>query len=647
MRGGGEGAELKRLEESKLSVEHLKIMLISGISFFTDAYDLFVIGVVLIMLRQVYSPSPLMIGLLASSALFGAVIGPTIFGYFGDKFGRKYTYWVTISILAVAALGSAFSPTLLILVVWRLVLGIGIGGDYPLSSTIVAEYANKVDRGKLVASTFAMQGFGIVAGIILALALIYGGVPSQLAWRVLLAAGAIPALLVIPARRKLKETVWYSKLTELKGAAVQANATLRDIIRKRPSILVGTALSWFLLDITYYGTGIFTPYLTTLFGMKGTLAPTETAAMIFLIFAVPGYWIAVALIDKEGRKPMQVIGFLAISMSFFTIFLFGRYLIFEALPVFLFIYGLSFFFSNYGPNTTTYVYPVELYPTELRARGHGIAATFGKLGAALSTVFFPLLIQLLGKFLLIGVLGLVAFVGFVISLVLLPETKQKSLFETSREYELHLITTTLYSEFIHLLDHISNATKIIDRMFSGKTITERDSYFSGVKREEHDADMNVKNIMEYIVSHEANPSIYENLANLARRLDDILDLEEAVASRVNIYSISRSDNYLRDFSKTIGSCVSQIQIAVGELMNFEAKKDIKGINKVHREVSRLENVADDILRSSLAHIMKQNSFKTAMEYKEIYELLELITDRCVDVMDIISDIAVRYIYSSG
>ena len=62
MRGGGEGAELKRLEESKLSVEHLKIMLISGISFFTDAYDLFVIGVVLIMLRQVYSPSPLMIG---------------------------------------------------------------------------------------------------------------------------------------------------------------------------------------------------------------------------------------------------------------------------------------------------------------------------------------------------------------------------------------------------------------------------------------------------------------------------------------------------------------------------------------------------------------------------------------------------------
>ncbi|MGC9204963.1 MAG: MFS transporter [Candidatus Micrarchaeia archaeon] len=638
-------SNISQLEKSKLSMEHLKIMLISGTSFFTDAYDLFIIGVVLIMLKSIYSPSPLMLGLLASSALFGAVIGPALFGYLGDKFGRKYIYWVTVSILAIAALGSALSQTLILLVIWRLFLGIGIGGDYPLSSTIVAEYSNKIDRGKLIASTFAMQGFGIIAGVALALLLLYMGVPNAIAWRLLLAIGAVPALLVIPARKKLKETIWYTKLIASKAKA-QASASLRSIIKKRPGILIGTALSWFLLDVTYYGTGIFTPYLATLFGMKGILAPTLTTGVIFLIFAVPGYWVAVLLIDKEGRKPMQAIGFLAITVSFFLILLFGSYLIASLLPVFLIIYGLSFFFSNYGPNTTTYVYPAELYPTELRARGHGIAATFGKLGAAISTVLFPILIPIIGKFMLIGLLGFVSLLGFIVTIILLPETKQKSLFETSREYELHLISTDLSSEFISIIGHMQRASSTMSTMFSSDVIKTRREFFSSIKNEEHEADINVKNIMEYIALHEANPDTFSDLANLARRLDDIIDLEEAVASRVNIYSIKKSNNYLRDFSAIINKSVSNINLAINELIEFEAQKNIKGIGEMHRKIAKLENEADEILRMSLSNIMKSSNFKEIMKYKEIYELLELITDKCVDVMDVVSDITIRYLYSN-
>jgi len=636
---------LRQLEKAKLSIEHLKIMLISGTSFFTDAYDLFIIGVVLIMLKSIYSPSTLMFGLLASSALFGAVIGPAIFGYLGDKFGRKYIYWITVSILAVAALGSAFSQTLVILVIWRFFLGIGIGGDYPLSSTIVAEYSNKVDRGKLIASTFAMQGFGIIAGVALALALIYFGVPSALAWRLLLAVGALPALLVIPARKKLKETFWYTKLIVSRSKS-QASASLRNIIKKRPSILIGTVLSWFLLDVTYYGTGIFTPYLATLFGMNGILAPTITTGIIFLIFAVPGYWVAVLLIDKEGRKLMQAIGFLAITISFFLILIFGSYLIVSLLPVFLLIYGLSFFFSNYGPNTTTYVYPVELYPTELRARGHGIAATFGKLGAAISTVLFPILIPILGKFILIGLLGFVSLLGFIVTILLLPETKQKSLFETSREYELHLISTDLSSEFVNIMGHMQKASNAMSAMFSSKSIRNRREVFSLIKGEEHEADINVKNIMEYIALHEANPDTFSDLANLARRLDDIIDLSEAVASRVNIYSIERSDNYLKDFSIIISKSISHINLAVNELIDFEVRRNIKGIGEIHIAVAKLENEGDEILRMSLHNIMKREDFKEIIKYKELYELLELITDKCVDVMDVVSDITIRYLYNN-
>ena len=109
-------------EGASLNRSHLRIMFISGMSFFTDAYDLFVIGVVLIMIRGIFNLTPLQIGLLASSALFGAAIGPGIFGYIGDKIGRRYTYWITIIILIIGAIGSAFSSGFVILFVWR-VLG--------------------------------------------------------------------------------------------------------------------------------------------------------------------------------------------------------------------------------------------------------------------------------------------------------------------------------------------------------------------------------------------------------------------------------------------------------------------------------------------------------------------------------------------
>ena len=93
------------IEGAKLNRSHIRIMLISGVSFFTDAYDLFVIGVVLLMLRGVLSLGAYQIGAIASAALFGAVLGPVLFGRIADRFGRKSTFWITIMILIIGALG--------------------------------------------------------------------------------------------------------------------------------------------------------------------------------------------------------------------------------------------------------------------------------------------------------------------------------------------------------------------------------------------------------------------------------------------------------------------------------------------------------------------------------------------------------------
>jgi Sugar (and other) transporter. len=109
---------LDKLESAHLSWQHIKVMLISGASFFTDAYDLFVIGVVLLMIIPIFNLDSTLAGLVASSALFGAVIGPIIFGYIGDKFGRVFSYWTTVLILVIGALGSAFSFSVLELIAW-------------------------------------------------------------------------------------------------------------------------------------------------------------------------------------------------------------------------------------------------------------------------------------------------------------------------------------------------------------------------------------------------------------------------------------------------------------------------------------------------------------------------------------------------
>ncbi len=603
------------IEGAKLSRSHIKIMLIAGMSFFTDAYDLFVIGVALLMLRSIFTLSTFQLGMVASAALFGAVLGPVLFGRIADRFGRKSTFWITIVILIIGALGSATSFGWLQLVFWRFLLGIGIGGDYPLSSTIVAEYANRNDRGKLVASTFSMQGFGIAAGVAAAFLLLYFNVSVGTSWRLLLAFGAIPSVAILYYRLKFKETPTYSLMNGNVAAATKAmglgprtisgsklrlpRIKLRDFARSHWKIVLGTSLAWFLMDISYYGTGIFTPYLASLFGFSGIFAATKVSAIVLMFFAVPGYWIAVALIDKEGRKPIQVIGFLVMGIAFLALSIYGKTLLSLSTVAFFAIYGITFLFTNYGPNTTTYVYPVETYPTSIRATGHGIAATFGKLGAALSALLFPVVISAIGKFSMLAFLGGIALVGFFATLVLLPETKKRSLVETSGEAELMMITATLNHEFSSHVKHIDSATKILHRMLTANTPAHSvPIMYRELKEEERAADKNVHNIYNYISELRAGPVSYLDVSHLASRLDDVIDAEEATAARLAVYEVSRPDASMKSFAGMIEKCVGITVDSVGLMSDLIAgNEDVqKSMKENYISASGYEGKADELLR---------------------------------------------------
>src|ERR1700759_4268184 len=160
-------SDFSELDNAGISREHWKIMFISGMGFFTDAYDLFIIGVVMTMLKPMWHIGKVEEGLVESTALLASAIGALLFGRVADMLGRKRIYGVEVLVLAAGAIGCAFSPNIWWLIGLRFILGIGIGGDYPVSATIMSEYAGKRTRGMLVTMVFTMQAAGLVFGPLL------------------------------------------------------------------------------------------------------------------------------------------------------------------------------------------------------------------------------------------------------------------------------------------------------------------------------------------------------------------------------------------------------------------------------------------------------------------------------------------------
>jgi len=139
---------------------------------------------------------------VTGAALLGAVIGAFVFGRIADVLGRKSVYVLVAAIMIVGALASAFSPSFVWLVMSRFVLGLGIGGDYPVSAVLMSEYSNRRDRGRLVGMVFSMQALGLIVGPLVGLALLSSGIGQALSWRLLLGLGAVPAAGVVYLRSR-------------------------------------------------------------------------------------------------------------------------------------------------------------------------------------------------------------------------------------------------------------------------------------------------------------------------------------------------------------------------------------------------------------------------------------------------------------
>nr|POE96903.1 repressible high-affinity phosphate permease [Quercus suber] len=458
---------LAEIDKAPFGWYHVRAIAVAGIGFFTDAYDIFAIGLVTTMLGIVYwhdaTVKPGTIPPNADTAIKvatsgGTVIGQVGFGALADIVGRKRMYGLELILIIFATLAqslSSDSPGMSIvgvIIFWRVLMGVGIGGDYPLSSIITSEFATTKWRGAMMGSVFAMQGLGQFGAGIIALIVTTGfkgsletalkvgtttaqancggvcGIAVDKMWRVIIGFGAVPGCIALYYRLTIPETPRYtfdvsrdvvkggsdvkaylagspegvpdeiSRVQAMRESAPQMaipQASFKDFIAhysqwKYGKVLLGTAGSWFFLDVAFYGIGLNNSTILMAIGYAGGNNMYEvfyniSVGNLILVCAgaIPGYWVTVALVDTIGRKPIQLFGFAILTVLLCIMgFAYG--------PIgekgLLACYVLTQFFFNFGPNATTFIVPGECFPTRYRSTSHGLSAASGKVGAIIAQV---------------------------------------------------------------------------------------------------------------------------------------------------------------------------------------------------------------------------------------------------------------------
>ncbi|KAL8802642.1 MAG: hypothetical protein Q9223_006912 [Gallowayella weberi] len=509
---------LAEIDKAPFGWYHVRAVVVAGIGFFTDAYDIFAIQLVTSMLGVVFwqtaKSKPGVIPTDSDTAIKvatsgGTVIGQVGFGILADVVGRKRMYGLELIIIIFATLAqslSSASPGISVvglIIFWRVLMGIGIGGDYPLSSIITSEFATTKWRGAMMGAVFAMQGIGQLAAALIALIVTSGFKKSlltaknpaacdgvcQLAvdkmWRVIIGFGAVPGCIALYYRLTIPETPRYTfdvardvekagedtkayiqgkaegrpdevrrvtVLADSEGRLETPKASYGDFFRhysqwKFGKVLLGTAGSWFFLDVAFYGLGLNNSIILGAIGYsKGDtmyeVFRRNAVGNLILVCAgaIPGYWVTVFTVDTIGRKPIQIMGFTMLTILFVIIGFAYKQLL-KHNGALLALYVLAQFFFNFGPNATTFIVPGECFPTRYRSTSHGLSAASGKLGAIIAQVVFgplrqrgappgstdsPWLNHVMEIFALFMLCGL--FTSFLI-----PETKRKTLEELAGE----------------------------------------------------------------------------------------------------------------------------------------------------------------------------------------------------------------------
>ena len=377
------------------TISRNKLLWVAGLGWLFDAMDVGILSFVIAALHEDWGLTSSQMGWIGSVNSIGMAVGAFVFGIYADRVGRKKIFIITLLLFSIASGLSAFTTTLAAFMILRFFVGMGLGGELPVASTLVSESVPARERGRVVV---LLESFW-AAGWLVAAIISYFIIPS-FGWRVALLLTALPALYALYLRINLPDSPQFSAK---KNVLRSVSTNIKDVWSKkyrRPTLMLW--IVWFTVVFSYYGMFLWLPSVMVLKGF--TLIQSFQYVLIMTLAQLPGYFSAAWLIERVGRKFVLVsylIGTAASALAFGNA---------DTIAL-LIVAGAFLSFFNLGAWGALYAYSPEQYPTVIRGTGTGMAASFGRVGGVLG----PLLV---GSMLTAGIGVNVIFAIFCVSILI-------------------------------------------------------------------------------------------------------------------------------------------------------------------------------------------------------------------------------------
>ncbi|MGC4009145.1 MAG: MFS transporter [Pseudomonas sp.] len=429
-----------KIDDLPIGRFHIKIAGLTFGAHFTDGYILGLIGIAFTLINPQMALTPFWQGLIGSSALLGLFFGSLFFGWISDHLGRQKIFLISFVLITIASVMQFYVETAMQLFLCRVLIGIGLGGDFSVGHAMLAEFSPRKHRGVLLGSFSVIWTFGYVAATFVGTALLSLG---DDAWRWMLASSAIPAAMILIARIGTPESPrWLIH----KGRVEEARAIVRkhlganveideEVItrkhagysalfsreyRKRTAF---NCLFFICIVMPYFAIYTFLPSILQKMGLAEGFGTEMMLNALLVVGALLGIWCTI----KFTRRGFLINSFLILAASLFLLVLLPGSMAWLMVACFgLFTLVLSAVSNLVG------VYPAESFPTEVRAGGIGLATAASRLGSALSTFLLPVSVAGIGLNPTMAVLAGILLLGAIISIAWAPETKYLTLTDCGR-----------------------------------------------------------------------------------------------------------------------------------------------------------------------------------------------------------------------